>query len=159
MPQFELADAAPQILWLALIFLILYLSMVAVLPKVDKVVEDRKSRIAADLAAAESAHAAALDATSGGDTTLSDARAEALRLTGQGRDSAAAATAAKLATVDAELEARANAAAQSLQAARAAAVAELDEIAATAAVELVKRVAGVEISNDEAAAAVKKVAA
>lgn len=159
MPQFELADAAPQVVWLILVFLLLYLSMALMLPKVDKVVEDRKTRVAADLSAAEAARAAARDAVSGGDTTLSDARAEALRVTGKARDSAAASTAAKLAEADAALEARAGAATQSLQTARAAAIAELDAVAAVATVDLVNRVAGLEISNDEAAAAVRKVAA
>lgn len=159
MPQFELADAAPQIVWLALVFLILYLTMVATLPKVEKIVEDRKTRIAADLSAAEAARAAAEGAVSGGSTTLADARAQALAVTGKARDAAAATTAAQLAEVDRALEAKADSAAAGVAAARAEAIAELDSVATSAAMDLVERVAGITISNDDAAAAVRKVAA
>lgn len=72
---------------------------------------------------------------------------------------AAAATSRKLAEADAALEARTEAAAQALAGQRAAVVAELDQVAADAAAELVKRVSGLDVSNDEAANAVKKVAA
>ena len=78
---------------------------------------------------------------------------------GKARDEAAAATSRKLAEADAALEARTEAAAQALAGQRAAVVAELDQVAADAAAELVKRVSGLDVSNDEAANAVKKVAA
>lgn len=159
MPQFNLADAAPQILWLALIFLILYLSMVAILPKLDGVVEDRKTRIAADLSAAEGARAAAEGASSTGSSALAEARSHALKTTGKARDEAAATNAARLRQLDEELERKANEAADRLRQAKAGAVAELDTVASEAVVDLVRRVADVSVSNGEAVSAVKKVAA
>ena len=159
MPQFNFADALPQILWLVAIFSILYLSLTRMLPKVERIVEDRKERIAADLRAAEAARAEAEGASSGGSNAISDARSRALALTGKARDAAAAATAKRLAGIDADLAAKAEAAAQSLASAKATAIAELDAVATEAAVDLVARVAGVTVSNDEAASAVKKVAA
>ncbi len=159
MPQFNFADALPQILWLVVIFSILYLSLTRMLPKVERIVEDRKERIAADLRAAEAARAEAEGASSGGSHAISDARSRSLALTGKARDAAAAATAKKLAAVDADLAAKADAAAQGLAGAKAAAIAELDAVAAEATIDLVARVSGVAVSNDEAATAVKKVAA
>ena len=159
MPQFDFTQALPQILWLTLVFGILYLIVRGLLPRVQTVVETRRERIAADLREAEAARAAAEAATSGGSSAIADARGRALSVTGQARDAANAATAAKLAEVDAALKAKAETAAETLAAQRAAAVAELDKLASEATVDLVKRVAGLDVSNDEAAKAVKKVAA
>jgi len=159
MPQFNFADAVPQVLWLALLFSLLYFSMMRVLPKVEAIVQERKERIAADLRAAEAARAEAEGATSGGSSAISDARSRSLAVTGKAREEAAAATAKRLADIDSGLEAKAEAAAQSLAAARATAISELDQVAAEATVDLVQRVSGVKVSNDEAADAVKKVAA
>ncbi len=159
MPQFDFTQALPQVLWLTLVFGILYLIVRGLLPRVQTVVENRRERIAADLREAEAARVAAEAATSGGSSAIADARGRALAVTGKARDAANAATAAKLAEVDSSLKAKAEAAAQSLSAQRAAAVAELDKVASDATVDLVKRVAGLDVSNDEAAKAVKKVAA
>ena len=119
----------------------------------------REARIAADLTQAEAARAEAEAATSGGGNTLADARTRSLQLTAKARDDAAAATARRIAEVDAGLEAHAEQAANRLSDQRQAALAELDAVAGTATVDLVRRVSGIEISNDEAASAVKKVAA
>lgn len=159
MPQLDIAHALPQILWLALVFAILYLAVGRLLPRVEQVVESRRARIAADLREAEAARDAAEAASSGGSTALADARARALALTGAARERAGAAAAARIAAVDSELKARAEAAAERLAAQRADAIAELDRLAALATVDLVRRVAGLEVSNDEAAEAVRKVAA
>jgi|FEC22Drversion2_1045045.scaffolds.fasta_scaffold00122_54 F-type H+-transporting ATPase subunit b len=159
MPQLDIANALPQILWLALVFAILYLAVRGLLPRVEQVVESRKARIAADLREAEAARDAAEAASSGGSSALAEARARAVGLTSAARDRANALVAARIAAVDAELKARAEAAAQRLAAQRDAAAAELEQLAALATVDLVGRVAGLEVSSDEAAAAVRKVAA
>lgn len=159
MPQFDFTQALPQILWLTLVFGALYLIVRGLLPRVQTVVESRRSRIAADLREAEAARDAAEASSSGGSSALAEARARALAVTGKARDAANAATAARLAEVDAGLKAKADAAAATLADQRAAAVAELDAVASEATVELVRRVSGLQVSNDDAVAAVKKVAA
>lgn len=159
MPQFNLADALPQVFWLAVIFTLLLLSMRSLLPRVEKVVEDRKERIAADLGAAASAKEAAVAATSGGSGAVQAARAAAGSLVGAAKEKAAQATAQRLAAVDAELSARAEAAEAALAEARGKAIAELDAVAAEATVELVRRLANVNVSWDVAAQAVAQRAA
>lgn len=159
MPQFNIADAVPQIIWLILVFLILYLSVTATLPKVEKVVTDRKAHILADIGAAEAARAAAVAESSHGSDAVAHARAEALGLTSEAQATAAAKLAAKLAEVDRHLDEKGAAAAQALAAAQAAALAELDQVAAEATRDLVARVASVRISDEEAQSMVKKVAA
>lgn len=159
MPQFDFSQALPQILWLALIFGLLNLIVRAFLPRVQKVVETRGARIAADLREAEAARDAAEAATSGGSSALAEARARSLSVTGKARDEASAATSARLAIIDQDLAAKAEAATVNLGKARESVVSELDKVAGEATVDLVRRVSGLDIAVDEAAAAVKKVAA
>ncbi len=159
MPQFDFTQALPQILWLTLVFGLLYLAVRGMVPKVQKVVENRQARIAADLAEAEAARDAAEAASTGGTSALADARSRALAITGKARDLAAQQTAAKLAAVDSELAARTEKAAATLAETRASTVKELDAVAGEAAVELVRRVAGLEVDAADAAKAVQKVAA
>lgn len=159
MPQFDFTQALPQIIWLTIVFALLYVVVRAMLPRVTRVVDNRKARIALDLEQAEAARTDAETATSDGGSARADARTRAMQLTGKARDDAAANVAQRLAEVDAGLEAQAVRAAEQLAAQRQQALAELDQVAGEATVELVRRVAGVEISNDEAASAVKKVAA
>lgn len=158
MPQFDFSQALPQILWLLLVFAVIYVMVSAMLPKVQRVVEDRRGRIAADLGSAEAARAAAEAAVSGGGTALADARGEALGVTNRARDAAAAATARRLAETDETLKLQAEAAAASLATTRASALAELEQVAVDATVDLVARVSGLRISADEAADAVRKAA-
>lgn len=159
MPQFDFNEALPQILWLAFVFGLLFLIVKATLPKVDRVVTNRRERIAADLRTAEAARDEASAATSGGSTAVVQARARALDVTGRARDEAAVASRKRLAELDQKLAAEAEQAAAELAAARSAALAELDRVAIEATVDLVKRVSGVDISNDEAAMAINRVAA
>lgn len=159
MPQFNIADAIPQIVWLALIFFLLYLSMAAMLPRVEKVVSDRRARIAADVAAAEAARAAAQAASSGGGQVLGEARARAMAMTGEARAKAQQAMSARLAMVDAELERKAAESEALLESARQSALAALEQVATDATVDTVARVAGVHVAANEAADAVHQVAA
>lgn len=158
MPQFDFSQALPQILWLTLVFLILYAMVSLMLPKVQRVVENRQARIAADLGAAEAARAEAEAAVSDGGTAIAAARAQALLVTGHAREAASAATARRLAEADETLKMQAEAAAASLATTRASALAELDQVAVDATVDLVARVSGLSISPDEAALAVRKAA-
>lgn len=159
MPQFDFSTALPQILWLVLTFVLLYLTVSVMLPKLARVVAERQERIAADLGAAEAARRAAEEASSGGTGTLDAARAEALRVTGAARTRAADETAHRLAALDAELAAREEEALKALDARRAEALAGLDAAAADLTVELVERVAGVKVSPADAETAIRKMAA
>ena len=56
MPQFDSATWLPQLAWLAAIFAVLYFVVIRpTLPKVGRVIDERESRVAADLDAAVAA--------------------------------------------------------------------------------------------------------
>ncbi|MCS6987876.1 MAG: ATPase [Sphingomonadaceae bacterium] len=159
MPQFDVAQAVPQIVWLALVFGVLYLLVVRTVPRVRRVIERRRERIAGELSAAEAARQEAEAAVAGGSAQVGEARALAQRLVGEARRRAEAEVAARLRTAEAAIAERLAAEEAELARARAEVLAELDRIAAEAARDLVRRVAGLEPDDHEAAEAVRRVAA
>lgn len=158
MPQFDLADALPQVFWLAIIFLGLFLIVRTTLPRVAAVQEQRATTIAAELSAASQARDGALSASSGASAALNGARAGAARTVADAKARAAAAAAERLRAIDTELDAKATAAETALARTRDQALAGLDRVAAEAAADLVQRLAGVPVSVDEAALAVRRAA-
>lgn len=159
MPQFDFSQAIPQILWLVLVFGTLYLLVSRTLPRVTSVVQNRRAKIAADLTAAEAARAEAQSASAGGSAEVGNARSEAQRMTGEARRQADAEIAARIRTAEAAIAERLATAERSLGQARDEALAELDHVAAETAGDLVKRVAGLQVGDDEAVKAVRKAAA
>jgi len=60
MPQFDLANFTPQLVWLALFFAILYFGVVSLtLPKLGRVMTAREDQVTGDIATAETAKAEA----------------------------------------------------------------------------------------------------
>ncbi len=78
LPQLNAAMFAPQVIWLAISFTVLYLLMSRVaLPKVSQVLDDRQRKIDENLRKAESLKAEAESAARAYEKALADARDEA----------------------------------------------------------------------------------
>jgi len=155
MPQFEVANALPQIVWLALIFAILYLTLsFGALPKVDKVASKRAQVIGDDLAKAESAKAQAEATSAAYEASLAEARNAAAKVTVEAKASTSRDTADRLKGVDATIDARIAEAAARIETARAQALANLDTVAADATADIVERLTGRRPSPGEAGAAI-----
>ena len=79
MPQLNIGDFTPQLVWLAIWFVILYLLMSKLgLPRIKAVMDARKRRREDDLARAEKLKADAEAASAAYQKALSDARAQAM---------------------------------------------------------------------------------
>ena len=156
-PPFDPATFPNQLIWLALAFAALYLIMSRVaLPRVGNVIEDRKARIDADLAAAEASRLKTDAAIAAYEAALAEAKSKAQSIAAENRNAMQADIAAKRAAVEADLGARVAAAEQSIARTKAEALTHVDEIAAETTQSIVSALIG-DVSSDSVRAAVAKV--
>jgi F-type H+-transporting ATPase subunit b len=158
MPQInQLADVAlSQIFWLLLVLGLIYFGIgKAMLPKIQSTVEQRDRRIADDLAAAQAARTAADETEAAYRARMDASRAEALRVAAEAKQASARSTEERMRVASAETDARVQAAEARIREASAAASGEIERVAAEAARDMVERLAGLSVSEEEAASAVK----
>ncbi|UUL82808.1 F0F1 ATP synthase subunit B family protein [Sphingomonas qomolangmaensis] len=160
MPQIEQVAAtfASQLFWVVLTFGLAYLIIGrGMVPKVQATMDDRDTQVAGDLQAAEAARVAA-DADEENWRSQENAAREAARQKlAAAKAQATARTEATLAASDAEHQVRVSAAEAQIAAASQAASGEIEGIAADLARDIVARVSGAPVSEDEARGAVKVV--
>ena len=158
MPQIDqLAEVAySQFFWLLLVLGLIYFGIGrAMLPRIQSTVEARDRRIADDLDAAQAARAAADEIEAAYRARLDASRAEALKLGAAAKAASARETETRMQAANAETAARIEAAEARIRGAAEQALAEIDRVAAEAARDMVRRLAGISVSEDEAAQAVK----
>ena len=159
MPQInQLADVAfSQFFWLLLVLGLIYFGIGrAMLPRIQATVETRDRHIADDLAAAQAAREAA-DATEAAyRARMDESRAEALKLAAAAKADSARANEVRIQAATQEIAARTEAGEARIRAAADAALAELDRVAAEAARDMIERLAGISVTDEEAAAAVRE---
>lgn len=162
MPQIEqiAATLSSQVFWLlvffGLTFIVVGLGMV---PKIMGTVEMRDNQIAGDLAAAQAARDAANTEEEAWRKRENANRAAAQGVIGEAKAMAATASAAKLAEAQTRLDAKLAEAETAIEVARTSAMAEIEDVAADAARDIVARVAGAQVEPAAAQAAVKEVMA
>lgn len=155
MPQFDFENvAASQVFWLVISFGVLYLLMLAMLPKVAGVTERRAGTISGDLSAAEQAKLAAEEKQEAYEASLASSRSRAQELIAEAKADAAKANEARMADADRAAQARLSEAEAELNVQREAALTKLDAIAATAAQDTVEKLTGSRPAEERAAAAV-----
>ena len=155
MPQMNDADWMPQIAWLVLSFAVLVVLMWAyALPRVRRVLDNRRERIAGDLTRAEALKAEAEDALKAYQQALAEARAKSQALLNEMQARLEKKAAEQRARLDAELAAKAADAEARIRRARDAAMASLKDVASDAAREATRRLIGVEPDRGSAEAAV-----
>jgi len=151
MPQLEPSVFLPQIVWLFIAFILLYLVLsLKALPKVGDVLASRKDRIDNDLDAAEQMRAQSVDLEAQYEKALAEAKAEAAKGLQESRDALNAKLNAKKEKLDAELGAKVADAEATIDKARGEAMAALEEIATGACRDIVSKLGGLDV--DEAAA-------
>lgn len=154
MPQFDPANFLSQLVWLAAIFAVLYFAIVRpTLPKVGKVIDERETRVAGDLDAAESAKGQADAIRARYDEGMAVARETAQAEVAASQAEAARRSEVRMAELASVLDAKANDAATRLAGARAAARATLAATTTELTGDAVTRLTGLEISAADIEAA------
>jgi len=158
MPQINQLDlvAYSQWFWLLLVLALIYFGIgKAMLPKIQSTVDAREARITADLMAAEQARAEADDTEEAYRQKMDQSRGEAMKLTSAAKLASAKETEKKAAKADAANRAKLDKAEERIRAASDKARADIEKVAAEMTQDIVKKVAGLSVGRDEAAAAVK----
>ncbi|MGB2933282.1 MAG: ATP F0F1 synthase subunit B [Methyloceanibacter sp.] len=155
MPQLNPLDWAPQLIWLAITFGILYLLMKQVaLPKIGSVIEMRRDRIASDLETAEKFRRETQEAIAAYEQALAEAKAKAHAIAQEARDRLKDEVAAERADLDRDLAAKSAEAETRIDAAKVSALKEVNAVASDTAAEIVRRLIGVAPAAPEIASAV-----
>lgn len=148
MPQFDPAVWVPQLIWLAITFMALYLLMSRVaLPRVSEVLEEREVRINESLRKAERLRLNAEDAIASYEKTIADVRAKAAEEVRAAREEAAAEAAERNAQLNERLVAEISAAEQRINKAREAAIAGLRDVAVTVSGAALERLIGQQVDE------------
>lgn len=154
LPQLNPADFAPQLAWLAVTFVLLYLVLSRVtLPRIGEVLEERRDRVQRDLDAAGRFKSDTDAALAAYEKALSDARQKASSMAKEVRDRLSADTESERSRIESELNAKLADAEARISATKSKALASVDEIAAETASAVVGKLLGEDVSPAE----VKKV--
>ena len=158
MPQIEQLPFIffSQLFWLAVVFgLIFFVVGRGMLPKIQGTVELRDAKIAEDLERAQAARSEAEGTEAEWRQRMDAARAEAARLAQEAKQASARETEAKVSAAADQINLKVESAENKIRDSVASARAEIESVAAEATRELVQRLAGIQVDQDEAAAAVK----
>lgn len=155
MPQFNPLDWAPQLIWLAITFGVLYLLMAKVaLPKIGGVLETRRNRIESDLRTADELRRATDEAIAAYEQALAEAKQKAHAIVQEARDKLNEELSADRDKLESELAEKAKAAEGRIAEAKSSALKEVDGIATEVAADLVDKLIGVTPSKSETGKAV-----
>ena len=153
-PPFDKQTFPSQLLWLALTFATLYVLMSRIaLPRIDSILERRRTRISDDLAEASRLRSESEAASIAYENTLADARSRAQALVNDSRQRQAAEAEAARKALDATLNARIAEAERSIAQTKSAAMVNVRGIATGAAGAIVERLIGIPPASPDVVAA------
>ncbi len=143
MPQLNIPDFTPQLVWLAIWFVVLYVLMATVgLPRVKAIMEARHRRREDDLARAAQLKSEAEAASAAYQKALSDARAQAMATIKATADRMAAEAAERQRALAAELTAQIAAAEQRIVESKEQALADIRGVAVDVGRSVVEKLIG-----------------
>ena len=156
MPQLDISTFAPQLFWLAIWFVVLYLLMAKLaLPRVDRVMEARRQRREGDLARAAQLKADAEAANAAYQRALAEARAQAQATIKETADRLAAEAAERQRALAAALAEQIAEAQRRIAGTKEQALAEVRGIAADVGRSVVEKLTGAAPDPAKMAAAVE----
>jgi len=143
MPQLNFHDFAPQLVWLAITFVVLYLVMSKLaVPLISDTLDKRQAKIQGDLDAAEKASEDTRALVAAYEKRLADAREEARRLQRERNEADSAAATARLTELGEKLNARIDEAEQRIAGQRAQVMEGLEDMAHDIAADVYSKLAG-----------------
>jgi F-type H+-transporting ATPase subunit b len=157
MPQLNFQDFGPQLFWLALTFTVLYLLLSRVaLPRVGNILDERKGRIDADLAAARTLREETDKAIADYEQALAEAKARGQQIGREAREEMATIIDRQRADVDSQINAKLADAEKSITTLKATALSHTDEIATEITEDVVARLLGRQVDRKSVAGAVQE---
>jgi F-type H+-transporting ATPase subunit b len=143
MPQLNPHTFAPQVIWLAITFVVLYLIMSKLaVPAISDTLEKRQGKIQADLDAAEKASEETRALVAAYEKRLADSREQARRLHREQAEADSAAATARLAELGNTLNARIDEAEQRIGQQRQVVLEGLEDMAHDIAADVYSKLAG-----------------
>ncbi len=159
-PPFNAETFAPQLIWLALTFTVLYLILSRIaLPRIGEIIEEREDRIQRDLETAERLKSETENALNAYEKALADARSNASEIAKETREKLSGEVDIERKRVDAEINAKVADAETRIAETQQKALASVNEIAGDVAKSLVSKLTGTDVSADEIQAALKAASA
>ena len=150
LPQLNPNDFAPQLIWLAISFLVLLFIMSRVaLPRIGDVLDERRDRVQRDLEAAQRFKGETEKALAAYEKSLADARANASGLARQAREALTQQVDSERAGVDKTLAAKLADADARIAASKTKALSSVGEIAADSVGAIVGKLIGQDVPRDE----------
>jgi F-type H+-transporting ATPase subunit b len=157
MPQLQVGDFAPQLIWLAITFIGLYIIMARMaLPRIEGAITLRRGHIQTDLDTAERLRQETQAAIAAYDEALAEARAQAAAIAQKTRDELAAEVDRERGVIEKDLAGKIASAEQRINASKDAALRHINEIAGETASVLVEHLIGAKVGKNEASGAVAK---
>jgi F-type H+-transporting ATPase subunit b len=148
-PPLDAKTFAPQLVWLALTFGLLYVLVKRFLPRIGRVIQERKERMQRDLDRAEKLKVETQAALAAYEASLAEARAKAHAIVKDMRDKLVAETDKERAKVEAQIARQLTEAEARIAQTKAKALSGVNDIAGDVAAAVVARLIGTEVSRDE----------
>jgi F-type H+-transporting ATPase subunit b len=158
MPQLsQLSDVIlSQLFWLAIVLGFIYFAIGrGMVTRIQSTVDKRDQRVTADLMAAEQARSEADETEAAYRKRMDQSRGEAMKLTAAAKEDGAKETEKRAAKADAANRAKLEKAEARIRAASEKARTDIEKVAAEMTQDIVKKVAGLDVGREEAAAAVR----
>jgi len=156
MPQLNFADFPPQLVWLAISFLVLYVAMAKIaVPRIAEVLESRQDRIARDLDEAKRLSEESEKAKADYEAALEEARAKAHGMVTELKASIAKEQDASRVDLETKLAAKSAEAEKSIAAAKDQALSNVRQIAGEAAKATVSKLVSIDLADTDVNAAIE----
>ena len=147
---------ASQFFWLAIVFALIYFGIgKAMVPRIERTIDDRAARITGDLAAAEHARRVAQETDEAYHAGLDTARSHAMKTIAEAQARATASIEAKMKESDARMAAQTEQAMTRIGETRRSALVEIEANTVDAVEAIVAKLSGVPVDRAAAAAQVK----